>query len=372
MRTSLIAKAAMGLIVAALVLLAAEGLLRLVAGPPPPPIKVYRVTGDVDQYFDIEESSVSTTFQQTPPVESFPREPEGRRVVVLGGSSVHEAMTRARSEREWPARVGVLLDAEVLNLGEPGLDSFDHVLIVEELARIGVDGVVLYAGHNDLGNALMRDRYGSMWGGVSAVLLSGLEHSQLFCQLRRALDTPEGDGMGGPGSPMGDGGGKGLAPQRRAVASRYFRANVERIAWMLAERQIPLVVVVPTGDLFAAPPPGHCDPVLGCAYEIWSEAQPLLGEHPERAASLLRQARDADLMGLRATSDIQDFLRDLDGRPGVTVVDPERELPQSTQAAVPDSTLFVDPMHLSRKGHSALAAIVAPAVAEVTGIPLRQ
>lgn len=360
-------KAAMGLAVAAVAFLLIEGGMRLVAGPPPPPVRVYRIAGDVEHYFAFDGETVTPTYQQVPPVPSFTRQPAGRRVVVLGGSSVHEARFTAASLLEWPGRMANRLDAEVLNLAEPGLDSFDHVRIVDELADVGLDAVVLYAGHNDIGNVLMRDRYGTRWSGVSAHLLAGLEHSQVFCQLRLALLPRTGSDYSTEATTRG----KFLTPERRATAIRYYKANIERIAWMLEQRSTPLVLVVPTGDLNSAPVPGPCDPELGCADAHFAAATELLYADKAEAAVFLRKARDANVVAPRATTELQDYLRSLEGRSGITIVDAERSLPWGRAANVPDSSLFYDPIHFSRAGHDVLAGLVAPTVAEVTGIQAR-
>ncbi len=367
MRGGQLAKAAMGLAVASTLLLLAEGAVRAVAGPPPAPVQVHRVAGEVERFFSIDGERVSTTYQQHPPVDSFSRRAEGRRVVVLGGSSVHEARNLKATAAEWPGRLAQILDAEVLNLGEPGLDSFDHLRIVEELEALEVDAVVLYAGHNDIGNTLMRDRYGGLWGGLSAHLLAGLERSQLFWQLRRGLLAAEEAAATGRVAS----GEKHLDPERRATALRHFEANIARVVELLAARATPLVLVVPTGDLLAKPTRGPCDPLLGCADEHFAAASAQLGLDRQAAAGHLRAARDANLVGPRAPTVLQDYLRALGDRPGVRVVDAERDLPQSEAALVPDSSLFVDPIHLSTMGHAALAAIVAPVVAELAHIPYR-
>ena len=185
-----------GMLVALLFLGGAEGLLRGLLGPPPPPVRVYRALGEHERYFQIsaDGATVSALYDAEAGIPDFPVDAGGQRVVVMGGSSVHGGSPGVEDAWEFPGRLEVLTGAETLNLGQPGLDSFDLVRMLDELlaAAVRIDVLVVYAGHNDFGNTLFENRYGTLRAGLSARALSVLGRLQLFSQLSRLLQPISG------------------------------------------------------------------------------------------------------------------------------------------------------------------------------------
>jgi len=349
------------LVVVGAVFVVAELLFRLVLGPPPPPVKVYAGLQQVSTWFTVHEGRVTATYDDPNPVPGFSATGSGR-VAFVGGSSVHGGLGDLPLQSEFPARVGRLTAAKALNLGQPGLDSHDLARLVEELLAFELDGVVLYTGHNDFGNAYFLARYGDVSGGVQARLFELLEGFQLFVQLRRGVTGWE----GGRGKVLGVEEVTGLAalgPEQVAVTLRYLEANLRRIAWLCDQAEVPLAMVVPVSDVTRPPLANGCDDAA-CAEDLYREGNELRGRDPSAAAGLLRRARDLDAVPLRAPTAAQQLVRDVAVEVGAVLVDAESELPRASDFDGVKPRLFGDPVHLSGFGHKALGELLAPVVSE--------
>ena len=358
-----------GLLVAALVLLGVEVGLRLLLGPPPPPVRVFQVLGEVETYLKVDaQGLVSTQHQLQAAISPFPaKRPDSRaRVAVLGGSSVHVGDGYVPYTSEFASLLSSGLGIYVYNLGAPGLDTFDHVSITEELSAVDLDAVIVYAGHNDLGNALFQERYGDAVGRLSVVLLPWLERSQLFSQLRRALLRPDGTSSSAlQGRQKKTSGRAELDTERRAVAARYYAANLERIRWLCRQQGKALILVVPVSDLSRQMSPIPCEEGRPCASTLWWQGQQLAFRDPQGAAALLRQARDADIISMRTSSEMEATVRAFAGKAGVSVVDAPALLPRQPGIDAPASMLFNDTIHFSVQGHQAMAQAIAPTLQQV-------
>lgn len=337
------------MIVAAVVLGAAEAAMRSLLGPPPPPVRVLHRQGQVDEYIVVNKDRAEAAYQILEPIGPFPLRADGPRIAVLGGSSIHVGGGGLDTAQEAATLLAERLGVAVLNLGMPGLDSHDIADIVEELAPVSLDALVVYTGHNDLGNTLFQGRYSSRFGDAEARVLAALEHLQLFCQLRRAVAATEGTPEAEQGGPK-----MTMTPSQRGAAIRYFAANIRRIVWHSQQRGLPLVLVVPASDLTRRP--SHACPEAPCAAALWEQAR-TTGD-----AAFLRQARDRDVVTIRAPSEVEEIVRSFAGEPGVTVVDAARDLPRDVRFDAPDRRLFLDPVHFSERGNVALAALLEPSL----------
>lgn len=349
----------MGLAVALALLALVESGLRLGLGPPPPPVRVLGVLGEKDFRLEARGPVMVPIWQEESHlgVRPFPCQVDKPRVAVLGGSSVHGGSLGVGFGGEFPARLGQRLKIPVLNLAAPALDSFDHVRIVEALGDCRADLLVLYAGHNDLGNARFFARYGTVSAGLVAHAQGALEHLQLFVQLRRLVDRRV---VGGTTANVGD----ALPPLTAAqeqTSLRYLEANLRRIAWLCREAGRKLIFVTPVSQLTSPPVDPGCAEE-GCAGEAYAEAMRLKDEDPARAALLLRAARDLDRIAVRANSAVLALLGRVAAEEGVGFIDAEAELPRDPDFDVPNGGLFLDGLHLSASGHEALAKLIGPAV----------
>jgi hypothetical protein len=190
----LLARGALGLGVALTVLFALELGLRLVWGPPTAPMPHVRARWSMQgPAFLVRDGLVVPEFQGAERVRSFAaRKAEGtQRVFFFGGSSVRGG-SRLGAEEEAPGLLEArLLDrglhAEVVNLGRGGLDSDPIRVILEQSLAFEPDLLVLYLGHNDLGNVIFQDRYGTVGASLGLRLRLLLGRSTLCALLTRAL-----------------------------------------------------------------------------------------------------------------------------------------------------------------------------------------
>lgn len=349
-----------GILVALAVLALVEGGLRLVAGPPPPPVSVFQVKGDVETYLELTEQTARPTYQLIEEIPPFSRTAGG--AAVLGGSSVHVGGGQVETPDEFASLLSERLSVPFANLGAPGLDSFDLASIVTELSAVELDLLVIYTGHNDLGNVMFQQRYGDAVGGLSASFLPIFERTQLFSQLRRALRPPAGTAHPDkPGVIRRD---RSLRPTtaQRSAAARFLTANLQRIVWTCQRRDLPLILVVPASDLLAPPARDPCEAGVPCAKALWQRGVQAnqQGQSAEGLA-LLQQARDIDPVTIRASSAVEAAVRSLADEPGVTVIDAAADLPRMDGRLVPHRRLFEDAIHLSLAGHVALADLIEPA-----------
>lgn len=147
---------------------------------------------------------------------------------------------------------------------------------------------------------------------------------------------------------------------------RYFEANTRQMVWNAKRAGVPMLIVSPASDLLGTPTQGFCTGP-GCAIELHQEAMSVRASDPDKAAALLRRARDLDRLPLRAPGAAVDVLRQIAEEDGLIFVDAEALLPQESGLAVPARSLFRDAVHFTAEGHQAMAELLAPHVREVVG-----
>ena len=353
------ARALAGLVVAGVILASVEAALRARLGPAPAAIPVYDAIAERDDYLAIADGLVEPVFGKGE-LSSFSVDKQGTRIAVLGGSSVHGGSPRVSIEEEFPARMGRLLEVEVLNLGSPGLDSHDLVRLLGELDPVELDLLVIYSGHNDFGNTFFEERYGDVGSAVFARVHGVLSRLQLYSRLSLLVRPLTGSTRRSSGAE------KAAHPdvfamteERRALALSGFAANLERIAWITAQRGLELVVVVPVSRLAALPAPSACTPGE-CPRDHLQQARRIVADDPAAAVALLQDVRDKDPLSIRAPTAAQQVVRELAAsHPHISLVDPLTGLPRDHIFPVPDRRLFIDPVHLSHSGHREMSELIA-------------
>lgn len=355
-----------GLIVTALVLGVVELGLRLAMGPPPASTIVYNAFGPRDGWFNVSDGMVRSPFVEVDPPPPFPVAYSGQRCAVLGGSTVHGGSPDVGNDGEFPALMTQDLGFPVINLAAPGFDSFDHLAMTRELLAWPWSCLILAGGHNDFGNLYFLSRYGDTGSGLKARAMAGLEQLYLFSQLHRLVARPEWSQTRLPGVPSSTEG--FVDPARLWQALRHFQANTERLLWLAKEAKVPVLVVIPAGNLLQTPTQQFCTGP-DCAVDVYQQALAARQRDPVTASALLRRARDLDQIPLRAPSAALEILRSSAEKYGFPVVDAERELPQERDLQVPQRPLFRDAVHLSVSGHRAMARILEPAVSAMLEEP---
>lgn len=319
-----------------------------------------------------------------PPFREVP-EPGVPRVMVFGESSIHGGVVGIGFEAEIPARLIAKVSAfagltEVLNLGQPGVDLEGILGIAREARRFDPDVVVLYTGHNDVGNLAMR----AAWprpptpGGRAA--RDRLGRVGLYRALRLGVSWARGPG------------GRLVTPEAVAAGEAAFARNLAAFVALWKEAGVDLVLATPvsswgtwegsTADcpgaldawrmdragrwsLVLDTDPASVDRALATAPDC-AEARFLRGRRRLEAGDLaggladLRAARDRHPLPLHATGPVVEAIRAEAARSGIALVDVEAAL--STDGP-PDPALFHDPVHLDEEGMERVAGILAPVIA---------
>ncbi len=340
-----------------------ELVLRLALGPPRPALRVFGVLGPDQDYWllqgdqlvpqwpgDLGDSAVSTIHCRDA-LPSF---------LVLGGSSVHGGTEDLAPTSEFTSILARRVGAQGHNLGFPGFDSHDLLRVLEGFGDCRTDVVVVYTGHNDLGNISLNSRYGTVSAGLALRTQSLLQRLQLYTQLSRALQPVQGEVR-----TVGDlSDHKDVSEAQRAQALRDMASNLSRIAWLTEQHDQALVVVGAVADLTEEPRATACSGE-DCSTTLHSQAQRLAGKDPEEAGRLLRRAWDRDPHMLKASTEVHTVLREVaEAADHAVYLDAQAELPRHEGIDVPASELFSDGLHLSRRGHRQLAQLLAPVVGE--------
>ena len=330
-----------------------ECVLRLTLGPPPPPIRVFGGLVDRETWFR-QEGSTWQFFDGRP----LPRPGD---IAVLGGSSVHGGTPGLTLADEFPGVAARITGRNVVNLGDPGLDSHDILRIVRELVkRTPEEGrpstLVIYTGHNDYGNARFQARYGSLQSGILAHVQSTLEHSQIYVLVSRMLRPARGRlrerGVNVDTFPP-------LTDGAYEATTRHFQANIASILFVADNAQMKVLLVEPVSDIFAYPADQACTPTR-CAIENYERGMKALPTDAARARSYLLQAKDDDRVALRAPQSVSKLFQTLANQyKDVDYLATFSVLSEGSSTQIPARNLFQDPIHLSAAGHARLGEALA-------------
>ena len=383
------AKLAIGLLIAAVILAAAEGVLRLTLGAPTPELAATLPDGS-QALIRRTQAGIEPTYQdkrRQSPV--LPKQAQsGPRMVWLGGSSLHGGTREIRPNEEAPGRAGELLGMESLNFAGIGMDTVSIGAILDDVLSIQPDVLVMYTGHNELGNAVFTGRYGDASTARIATLRAQLGASRLFQTLemlirgRETLTLPS------------------EANEQQYTVDDATRREIhwrfeERLRHIVAEanrRDVTVVLATLMSNPVAPSMEFSCPEAMRRAGFRSVRPEPLAVDHLAAADIAAAEAMSpgcADLQWLRARRSgdkaMLDTLRDQDPLPvradrtlnaiirriaadtGATLVDVDTLAREAGDGLEP-SAWFIDPMHLSVEGHDALARMVAQAVAPLVGL----
>ena len=371
----------LGLVVAAALLLLAEAGARLVRGAPEAYLVVEEHAGpDFLRRGDLVEPAFQGPFAVPP----FPAEPAGPRVVFLGASTLRAGTPSLESEQEFPSLVGQALGIEALNLGDPGATAEDLVARLPAVLELQPSSLVVYSGHNAFVEASTKGLGDEVED--ARLVAAVVRRSRLILLLSDHVGAAR---LAEPSSSHALG---------EAERARVRAAHLSAIGELVSASTVPVVLVTLVSNPFAAPIADDCPEVyeeLGVtAPHFGAEAKPpnLQGVGPEQtlawserceqgrylharavweaggveeAGPLLDAIRDEESLPLRADRATNEGLRAVEG---VVLVDADRAFREAGMGLEP-ALWWHDAVHPNAAGHEALAALVAPAVAEQLGQP---
>lgn len=338
-----------------------------------------------------------------------PTPPGTARIVLLGESAIQgfpqplpltdgsflEAMLRDA----WQNERGV----EVLNFGATAVASFPIDCYMDDVLECSrPDLVVIMAGNNEFygayGVAAM-PRVGRSPAGMR--LVHGVRGLALMQALQRALDrrAPTGATLMERAAA-----GQRITPRdsRRGAAARSLRSHLSEMVQRCAVRNVPVIVcTVPTNERDLAPIGVDAEPPAasaGAFHEKLARAGELLDSEPSKGEELARsaielhaasarahfvrgvaltrlgrhdealveyvRARDLDTMPWRATSDLQQAVRNAAAE-GATLCDMEAAFREESPGGAIGWELLDDHVHMTLRGQALFARTLVATLASV-------
>ena len=375
-----------GLGVAALSLVLAEFVLRAVFGAPRLELAATLPDGSVE-LIRRTAAGVEATYQDVRKQPAVgPKNSSGKpRVVWMGGSSVHGGTRDITRAEEAPGRLGALLGVESLNFGGIGMDTVSIGAVLGDVLTIEPDALVLYTGHNELGNAVFTGRYADTRTARVATLRAALGSSRLFQSLERLIRGRETLTLPSEGNEQKF----TVTSDRREEIYWRYEERLRHIVGAAEDRGVPVILstlmsngvapsmefecpeamrragfpsfrpeALPVGELLEADLVAAEAMSPGCRDLRWLRAR-RAGDKAE-----LDRLRDEDPLPVRADRRLNAIIRTVASDTGATLVDVD-ELAREAGNGLEPSAWFLDPMHLTTDGHDALARMVAQGVSEV-------
>ncbi|MEL6344102.1 MAG: SGNH/GDSL hydrolase family protein [Myxococcota bacterium] len=390
---STLMKALGGLMVTVVFFGAIELIGRIIAGPPAAPIVVKMPDGE--EGFFIEQGGRLTPRRAEHKRwwPTGPKDPNKTRIMVLGGSSV---AAPKGAPRFMVAHLEHALGDEIINLGIGGMDTGHLIGLIPAFEALQPDIVVLYSGHNDLGNAVFERRYSDPTAVRIAKLRQRFGALWTYQLMERALRAEEVRTVDADWD-LPD---VGLQAEQIDAALADYEARMRRLirsaqsagaevvlstvvsnaffpsaSWECLDRvkalgvrptraRVPPVVDVSLEAVTAerAKPPACRDLEYIEARVRWRLDQ------REGVAETLESLRDRDPLPLRAPRETNRMIRALAAETGATLADAAVEFRARGDGLEPPAW-FDDQVHLSNAGHAALAAVLAETIATSRGRP---
>lgn len=384
-----IAKFIAGVLFSGAVLLACEVMLRVAVGPPSPEL-VATLPGGEGELIQRNGGGIQPAYQGTrkQSAVSINRSDGKRRVLWVGGSSIHGGTQGITIAEEAPGRLAALLDVESVNFGGIGMDTVSIGAVLDEVLTVRPDVMVIYSGHNEFGNAVFTGRYGDAKTARLAKIRANLGMSRLYQFLEMAIRGRE--TMALPSAST-----EGQFTVDAARRTEVYRRYEERLRHIVARASaagVPVVLVTLMSNPVAPSIEFSCPEAVkragftavrpealavdglreadlaaaeqlapGCADLRWIRAR----RAGDRAA--LDALRDADPLPVRADSTLNGVVRRVAAETGATLVDADGFARMAGNGLEP-SAWFLDPMHFTTAGHDALARMVAQGVAPLLAL----
>ena len=349
------------------------------------------------QFFTIEKDQVLPTYQGEFSIAPFPQKASKKpRVIFLGGSSIRGGNGISNFRDEMPAILEERLGIEALNLAAPGLDSSHLLAMMPEVLALQPAAIVLYTGHNDRGNAVFYNRYGSKSRAFFAEMrgwLGGLKTFQLLeANMSRReyfpLPNAETEGL------------YNVSPEQAEEVRVQFESRLRRILRMAKKEGVPMVVssvisnpLAPLNTwscpkalqnlglstrFFDIPSVDHINQArIDAQFKLFPDCpdifwvQGLLYAKEQKAytmSSKLDEIRDFAKQPVRADRATNQIIQKITKEEKGWFVD-VNQLVRTVGKGIEPSGIFEDAVHFKPVGQKVLAFSVAPVLAKAINIP---
>ena len=293
----------------------------------------------------------------------------------LGGSSVRGGNGQLPTHLEAAQLLPTLVDVESLNFAAPGLDSSHHVAMLPEVLGLEPDVLVVYSGHNDLGNVSFQTRFSDPRTVWTMRVRSWLSHSRLFELLDVRVTDLSADRVPPPEAPK-----VAFDEARRAAAHASYEQSLRWIVRAARSEEVEVVLLTPISNPIAPPVvwacselhelpdppmrtrPHHIPPEVpdeACADHAWMRGMNALKTDDVQAAGAhFQAARDLDPTPLRADARMTEIVRRVAKEEGAVLIDTQQRAVEQGGGMEPPE-FFQDPVHFTAEGHRFVADAVA-------------
>jgi hypothetical protein len=284
--------------------------------------------------------------------------------------------------------MGELLGVESLNFAGIGLDTVAIGAILDDVLSIKPDVLVVYSGHNELGNAVFTGRYGDERTARIATLRARFGVSRLYQALEMAIRGRETLALPSAANEQQF----SIGEATRTEIHWRYEERLRHIVAKASASGVPVVLATLMSNPVAPSMEFSCPEAMkragfrgirpealpvaelvesdiaaaeamapGCRDLAWIRAR-RAGD-----AAALDELRDTDPLPVRADRTLNGVIRRVATETGATLVDVEGFARMAGSGLEP-SAWFLDPMHLTAGGHDALARMVAQGVAPLVAL----
>jgi lysophospholipase L1-like esterase len=284
---------------------------------------------------------------------------------------------------------------ETINAAAPGLDTGHIAAMLPRLLTLKPDAVVIYTGHNDLGNGVFYNRYGSSKDRWIARIRAGMGWSRLFGWVEGRLRNRE---VFVPPTPQSQGSFRVSMARRREI-QHVYGARLRRIVSEVKESGAVVVLATVASNPHAPSPEWECPEALAriglgrprpaafsiedldigaletqlqdwpdCRDLAWLKARLAVEAGESAGREELEALRDSDPLPMRADRAIVEVIRTVAAEADVRLADVNLAF-RDQGGGLEAVSLFVDFVHPSVEGQRTIAEVVAPVLAEGLGLP---
>lgn len=323
-------------------------------------------------------------------LDGFYREkkPNTYRIFVLGESSAAGWPYAANASfpryiRRKLHKLYINHHVEVINLGVSAISSYTILDFAKAAAEYEPDLVLVYTGHNEYYGALGAGSTQSLGANrwfVNTML--ALQDYKIVQLLQNSIK-----GIWSAAASIGDDGkattnetlmarmiGENLIEYGSSVyknGNEQFRGNLEDIVEIFNEKNIPVILSTVASNLKDLPPfiPGEVSDE-NSAGGIYTRAKEALAKgETAKAYELFSRARDLDPLRFRASSDMNDIIRETARKFNLPLVDTEKELNFIAVDGITGADLMTDHLHPNIKGYSFIGELFFEKMKEHNVLP---